>query len=99
MRSQVNVAARSRAAAPIRARSSESSTSRCTAAVRPGPSSASSPVSPSAIDSGSPPTRSAALGVPHVAASITVRHQPSAEDAVTLTQAEAYSDAFVASST
>ena len=47
----------------------------------------STPVCPSTIDSGSPPTRSAALGVPRSAASMTVRHQPSAEEAVSETQA------------
>ena len=99
VRSQVNPAARSRAAAPIRSRSASSSTSRRTAAVSPGASSASNPVDPSTIDSGSPPTRSAALGVPQVAASITVRHQPSAEDAVRFTHARAYSAAFSASDT
>ncbi len=38
----------------------------------------------SSIDSGRPPTRSATLGVSHAAASITVRHQPSADEAVRL---------------
>ena len=91
VRSHVNDAARSRAAAPSRSRSPGSSTTRCTAATSPASSSASSPVSPSTIDSASPPTRSATLGVPHVAASITVRHQPSAELAVRFTHACAYS--------
>ncbi len=45
------------------------------------------PVSESTIDSPSPPTRRAALGVPQAAASITVRHQPSADEAVSETQA------------
>jgi hypothetical protein len=44
--------------------------------------SASRPVSPSTIDSRSPPTARAALGVAQAAASITVRHHPSADEAV-----------------
>ena len=54
---------------------------------------------PSSIDSGSPPTASAALGVRYIAASITVRHQPSAEEAVRLTQARESSAAFSSSLT
>ena len=87
VRSHVKVAARVFAAAPIDSRNASSATSRWIAAVRPGPSSASRPVTPSSIDSGSPPTRSATLGVATVAASMTVRHQPSAEDAVTFSHA------------
>ena len=87
MFSQVSFRARASAASPSRSRSAGSATSRRTFAVSSGTSSASSPVSPFTIDSGNPPTRSAALGVPQAAASVTVRHQPSALDAVSVTQA------------
>ena len=57
----------------------------------PAPSSASSPVCRRRSTPAARRPRSAALGVPHVAASITVRHQPSAEEAVRFTHARAYS--------
>ena len=82
-RSQVNVSARSRAAAPSRSRSSLSDDQladlRCQLRGRSSPA---RPVCPSTIDSRRPPTASAALGVPHSAASITVSDQPSDADAV-----------------
>ena len=83
----------------MRSRRSPSVTSSRTRSVSSAGSSASAPVSPSTIDSGSPPTRSAALGVAHAAASMTVRHQPSADDAVSDTHADAYSSRLRSSDT
>ncbi len=99
VRSQVKSRTRSRARSPSERRSSPSSTiwrvfSTSSSGVR-----ARRPVSPSTIDSGSPPTAMATLGVPHAAASITVRHQPSAEEAVMFTHARWNSSSFFSSLT
>jgi hypothetical protein len=50
--------------------------------------STSTPVWPSTIASARPPTRIAAVGFAHAAASMTVRHQPSADEAVSASHAE-----------
>ena len=97
--SQVKARARARAASPMAARSSWSLTSSRTPATSSAGSSASSPVCRSTIASPSPPTRIAAVGVAHAPASSTVRHQPSADEAVSATQARASSRAFSSSST
>ena len=87
-RSQVKRRARSSAAAPIAlAQRLVVRPARRTASASSPASSASRPVRPWSIASGRPPTASAALGVRHAPASITVRPQPSAEDAVTFTHA------------
>ena len=88
-----------RAAWPSAARCSGRSTSSRTAATSSAGSSASTPVCPSTIASPRPPTRIAAVGVPQAAASNTVRHQPSADEAVSATHARASSRAFSSSST
>ena len=88
VRSQVNVSARASAAAPSRvAQLVVLEQVPDAAASGRRDRAASMPVSPSTIDSRRPPTASAALGVPHSAASITVSDQPSDAEAVTCTQA------------
>ena len=96
----MNVRARRWAASPKRlAQVVALTTSSRTRSASSAVSAARKPVSPSTIDSARPPTASAALGVRHSAASITVSDQPSDCEAVRLTQARPYSSALRSSST